>query len=64
MTNCHYVHNFVIIEYLVYNSIIANPDTPEVLDAGQFLTSWRTGILGQRLDRRKYSVNKCPVKTF
>jgi len=50
MTNCHDVNNFVIVKYLVYNSMIADPDTPEVLNAAQFLTFWGTGILGKRLD--------------
>jgi hypothetical protein len=64
MANCYYVNNFVVVKNLVDNSIIANPDTPEVLNAGQFFTSWGTGILGKRLDGRKYSVNESPVKIF
>jgi hypothetical protein len=64
MTNCDYVNNLVVVKYLVYNSIIADPDAPPVLNATQFLTFCWTGVLGKRLKYWEYSVDKRPVKTF
>jgi hypothetical protein len=47
MTDCHYINNFVLVKYLVDNSIIADPDAPPILNATQFLALCWTGVMGK-----------------
>jgi len=64
MTNCHYVNDFLVVQYLVNDSIIADPDAPPVLNTTQFLTFRWSGVLGKRLDCGEYSFDEWPVETF
>jgi hypothetical protein len=64
VTNRNDVDKFLSIIYVVDDAVIAHPNTPEVLDAAQFLASWGMGILGQGLNQPEYSVNQCGVEVF
>jgi len=46
MTDSHYINKFLLVGYLIDDSIIADADAPPVLNAAQFSAIYRAGVLG------------------